>query len=238
VPETRGLRAPAGAGRPAQLPILDQLGLLVSLPGFGLVGLVSFSIFFARTGGLFTVVPLMAEERLRLRPDQIGFGLSLVSIVGLLLAYPSGALVDRFGRKAVIVPATLLNSAAMLLFAVVPSWPWFFVACLAWAAATGIGGAAPAAYAADMAPPGITAAVLGTYRMVADFGYVAGPFCLGLTADLVSPAAAFALSALLTGVTGLAFARYAPETLERGGRTQPAPTPPAAIVEAEATGRD
>jgi MFS family permease len=222
VPETWGLRESAGVARP-RLAMIEQLRLLVAIPGFGLIGLVSFSVFFARTGGLFNVVPLIAKNRLHLTPDQIGVGLGLVSVVGLTLAYPSGALVDRFGRKAVIVPATLLNSVAMVLFAIVAEWRWFLFACLTWAISTGISGAAPAAYAADVAPPGITAAALGAYRMLADAGYVAGPVLLGLTADLVSPPAALVVAALLTVVTGFAFALGAPETLPA---KDPPPQPP------------
>ena len=215
VPETRprrvGTDSPGTA--PKLLPVWEQLRLLRAIPGFGLIGLVSFSVFFSRTGALFNVIPLDAETRLGLGPDRIGLGLGLISVVGLLLAYPSGVLVDRFGRKAVIVPASLLTAAAMLLFAVVPAWNWFLVACLLWAAATGISGAAPAAYAADVAPPRMTAAALGTYRMLADAGYVAGPLLLGAIADVASPAAALGTAALLLTVCGLAFARLAPETM-------------------------
>jgi len=34
-----------------------------------------------------------------------------------------------------------------------------------WSLATGVSGAAPAAYAADVAPPGMTAAAMSTFRM-------------------------------------------------------------------------
>ena len=39
-----------------------------------------------------------------------------------------------------------------------------------------MGGAAPAAYAADSAPPGMNAAAIGAFRMTGDAGYVIGPF--------------------------------------------------------------
>ena len=220
VPETHAFRPQSSEPGATPLPVRAQLRLFRTIPGFGLIGMVSFAVFFARTGALFNVVPLDAASRLRLGPDRIGLGLGTISVVGLLLAYPSGALVDRFGRKAVIVPATLLTAASMLLFAVVPTWSWFLLACLLWAAATGVSGAAPAAYAADVAPAGRTAAALGTYRMMADAGYVAGPLALGALADLLSPAAALAAAAILVAAAGSAFAWRAPETLtasaERG----------------------
>ena len=211
--------------RSAAPSFLAQLRLLRATPGFLLVSLVSFAAFFARTGALFNVIPLRAEDELGLRPDQIGLGLATISVVGLLLAYPSGVLVDRFGRKAVIVPSTVLSGAAMLFFAVVPDFRSFLLACAVWSAASGISAAAPAAYAADIAPPGMTAAALGTYRAIADSGYVAGPLLLGLIADLFSPIAALVLTAILLVVGGLTFARLAPETLPR---PRPSASPQAA----------
>ena len=80
-------------------------------PGFLMISLVSFASFFARTGALFTLIPLLAKERLDLSTDQIGLGLALISVMAIVLSYPSGALADRFGRKLVIVPATILHRA-------------------------------------------------------------------------------------------------------------------------------
>ena len=212
IPETRGLHAAKGGPRPT-MSLAHQLGLLRSVPGFALIGFVSFTVFFARTGALFNVVPLLAQDRIGLTADRIGLSLGMVSIVGLVLAYPSGMLVDRWGRKAVIVPATLLTAAAMPLFAVVTTWPAFLAASLVWACATGVGGAAPGAYAADTAPRDATAAALGTYRAVADLGYVVGPLLLGAIADLAGPAEALLFTSLLTAAAAVAFALRAPETL-------------------------
>lgn len=97
----------------------------------------------------------MVSQRLDLAPDQIGLGLSLVSLGALLLAYPSGVLVDDFGRKAVIVPATLTSGLAAGLFALTPA-------------------------SAGFCSP---AAVMSTYRMLSDAGYVLGPLVLGIIAD-------------------------------------------------------
>ena len=138
----------------------------------------------ARTGALFNIIPILARDRLALHPDRIGFGLALASIVGLALAYPAGVFVDRYGRKIIIVPATVLSGLSLLVFLLAPTYAWFLVGCAAWSVAMGISGAAPAAYAADTAPGGMNAAALSTYRMLADLGYVVGPIVLGLVADL------------------------------------------------------
>jgi len=223
VPETRPADAFIGTATKGPSPRV-RLRLLGATPGFALISLVSFVAFFARTGALFNVVPLRAKNAIGLGPAQIGLGLGMISIVSMVLAYPSGMLVDRFGRKAVIVPALVLNGSAMLLFAVVPTFGWFVLACLLWGCASAVSGAAPAAYATDVAPKGMMASALGTYRMVADAGYVVGPLALGAIAGVYSTTLALVVPAVLLISMSLIFALLAPETLSRT-RTIARPTP-------------
>ena len=176
------------------------------------MSLIAFVNAVARTGALFNIIPILARDRLALDPDRIGFGLALASVVGLALAYPAGVLVDRYGRKIIIVPATVLSGISLLLFLMAPTYAWFLVACAAWSVAMGISGAAPAAYAADTAPAGMNASALGTYRMLSDLGYVVGPIALGLAADLAGANAALAATAVVLTAVALLFARLAPET--------------------------
>lgn len=218
VPETRGTR-PGGVTRAAP-PFTAQVRLLTAQPAFLLISLVAFANAFARTGGLFNLVPILAEDQIGLNSSQIGVGLSLVSIGGLAVAYPSGMLVDRFGRKSVIVPATFLSGMALYLFAFAPNFAWFLLSCSFWAIASGVSGAAPAAYAADVAPAGMNAAAMGAFRMLADAGYVVGPALLGWSADLLGTHAALYATGALLALCGLSFARFAPETY-RSAREKP-----------------
>ena len=89
---------------------------------------------------------------------------------------------------------------------------WFMAACLVWGIASAVGGAAPSAYAADSAPPGLNATTIGVYRMAGDAGYVVGPILLGLLTDLRGPDAALLISAGLLGAGAVLFAWLAPET--------------------------
>ena len=189
-----------------------QVRLLTAQIGFALVSLISFVSAFARTGALFNVIPVLAHDRLGLSAQRIGLGLGLASLVGLALIYPSGVLVDRYGRKVVIVPATLVSGASLVVFLLMPSYAWFLAGCVAWSLAVGVSGAAPAAYAADVAPPGMNAAAMSTYRMLADLGYVLGPIALGLITDAFGANAALATAAVLLVAVAVVFARVAPET--------------------------
>ncbi|HKZ05978.1 MAG TPA: MFS transporter [Methylomirabilota bacterium] len=217
VPETRNFRGAAeAAAEAAPAAFGAQLRLLAGRLGFVLVGLTAFMNAVARTGALFSVIPILARDRLALSTDRIGFGLAVASIVGLALAYPAGVMVDRYGRKVVIVPATVMAGVSLMVFLFAPSYAWFLVGCAVWSVAAGIGGAAPAAYAADVAPPGMNAAAMSAYRMVGDLGYVVGPVVLGVAADLAGADATLAATAALLVAVAAVFARLAPETYRAG----------------------
>jgi MFS family permease len=194
---------------------------LTSQLGFSLIAIVSFCTFFARTGGLFNLIPTLADNKIGLSSGQIGAGLAMISLMGLLLAYPSGVMVDRYGRKWVIVLSTVISGFSLIAFAQAPDFLWFFVACAMWAISSGIAAAAPSAYAADMAPPGMNAPAMSMYRMLADFGYVAGPLLLGTAADFFATETALYATAAMVIIAGAAFAWLAPESYRR----EPAPKP-------------
>jgi MFS transporter, DHA1 family, multidrug resistance protein len=216
--ETRHVRTPE-EGEDLQPGFFGQMKLITADRAFLLVCLVSFAQFFARTGAIFNLVPIRAQNVMNLSPTQIGFGLAFVSIISLILAYPSGYLVDRFGRKTVIVPSTLISGIGLAMFAGTGGFGWFLFSCFMWAVGGGLAGAAPAAYAADVAPKGMQAAAMGTYRMMADTGYVFGPALLGFAADGFGAGNSLIATATFVAMCGLAFAAFAPETY-RGGVNQ------------------
>ena len=218
VGETRGLSHPQGGRGWSRRPtLLTQMRLLAAQIGFVLVCLVGLVNAVVRTGGLFNIIPVLGSVRLGLSVAEIGGALALGSVIGLSVAYPTGMLVDRFGRKAVIVPATMLAGFSLLIFCFAPSYPWFTTACVLWGVAMSVGGSAPAAYAADLAPPGMNAAAMSTYRMVSDLGYVIGPIALGLVVDGYGSITALLAAAGLTILVGLAFRLVAPETHRNRG---------------------
>lgn len=215
VPETRHLSSDRdhSTSKNASLNFRQQMRFLLRAEGIVLIGMVGLSAAFARTGGLFNIIPLLADQEIGLDPDQIGLGLGMVSIVGLVLVYPSGVLVDKFGRKAVIVPSTVLSGIAMLAFVLADGFGPFMVASIFWAVATGIAGAAPGAYAADVAPPGMMASSMGLYRTLSDIGYVIGPLVLGAVSDAAGADSALVVTAILLFSVGTVFALRASETM-------------------------
>lgn len=228
VPETRHLANVVSTAESLANPLnfRQQIGVLTRNEGLMLISMIGLMAAFARTGGLFNVIPLMAENEIGLNPTQIGLGLGMISIVSLIFVWPSGVLTDTLGRKPVLVPATLLSGVGFIFFVWANDFTTFLIACFIWSCAGGFAGGAPGAYAADMAPAGMTAAAMGLYRALMDVGYVAGPLTIGLMADLWGVDIALVVTAALIIITGTIFAIRAPEThpgRQRTAKPRPAP---------------
>ncbi len=221
VGETRDGRQMAAAKRGGGVSFATAVRGLAGQTGFVLACFVSLANAAARTGGLFSVVPLLGSLKLGLSVTEIGFALAVGTVVGLIAAYPGGMLVDYFGRKAVIAPTSAISGLSMLLFCVAPSYAWFMAASIVWGVASSVGGSAPAVYAADSAAAGKNATTLSVFRMVSDVGYVAGPLVLGSIADAFGASEALLAGAALMIVAGVAFAIWAPETYRGRDRAGP-----------------
>ena len=195
------------------LPSLaDQLKILSKNIGFVLVSGIALSHALTRTGGLFNIIPIIGSFRIQLAYDEIGIALAIGSLLGLCAVYPAGVAVDRWGRKAIIVPFTFVTGISFLLFAVAETFFWFAFANALWGIASGIGGSAPAAYAADSAPPGMNASAMSLFRMLGDIGYVVGPILLGFIVDIHGTNVALYMAASILFIIGTLIARFAPES--------------------------
>ncbi len=188
---------------------------------FLLVGLVSFVQFFARTGAFFTVVPLLGKDRIGLGESQIGVAQTLAQVVNLAVLYHAGLLADRLGRKRVIVPATLVCSLAVAMFALSGSYAVYLLSTFLWGLGSGFAGPSPAAYVADLAPPALRGRVFGAYRSLADSGYIVGPILLGWLAGVGGYGLPLLLTAVLFLLSGALFGLAAPELALRASPAQP-----------------
>jgi DHA1 family multidrug resistance protein-like MFS transporter len=183
-----GTRAPGPGGAGAQ-PALPAAGALTTLrplltnAGFTLVSLVTFSIFFTRSGTRQTVLALLGNDELGLSAGALGGIFAMMAFINLLTIGPSGAWADRFGRKLVIVPSAALSAVALGMFALTTNLGLFLVSAVLLALGTGLSGPAPAAYAADVVPAEARGLGMGLYRTYSDVGLVVGPPLLGWIVD-------------------------------------------------------
>jgi MFS family permease len=200
------------ARRPAAPSLGAVLRLLLTDRSFLLVSGVTLTTFLTRTGGQMTLLPLLGHERLGMSEAAIGGVFTLIAVVNFATLYVAGALADRFGRKAVIVPAGVLTAVAIGLYGFAASTSGFVFVSVLLGVGIGLAGPAPAAYATDIMPAGAIGPGMGLYRTISDLGFVLGPIALGAVVDARGYGLAFGLNAAMMLMTTLPFAAWAHET--------------------------
>ncbi len=194
---------------------------LLARPDFLLVSMLTMSIFLTRTGGRLTLLPLVGANRLDISPGLLGLIFAMMTVLQLIVLVPGGTMIDKLGRKALIVPSALVTGVALVLFALSGQVWVFIMAAVIHGFGTGILGPAPAAYAADIAPPGMRGVTMGLYRTFGDAGFVIGPVALGGLADLTGFGPALTFNAMVLVSIAVLFAIFARETLRRPVVPQP-----------------
>lgn len=219
LPETRHLAiARATAATQPAIAMGQALRTLLKRRAFLLIGTVTFVQYFARTGALFNIVPILGRNSLGISASATGFALSIASLMNFATIPLSTIMMTRWGRRGGIIPGTIVCGAAFACLAVAFNYPVFLAGMFIWGLGGGIGGSAPAAYAADMAPPGANGVTMGIYLTLADAGYVIGPFLLGWISDIAGVRTALFITAGLFACAITPFALFAPETMHGRSR--------------------
>jgi MFS family permease len=192
----------------------ETKGLLLNR-NFLLISLLALGLFFTQAGGRQAIVPLLGYSTLSLNEVQVGLALSLAQVLNITLVFGGGRVADRFGRKAAILPGSLLMVLALVLFTRSTAYLPFLLSAMILGAGRGIIGAVPQTYAADIAPAGRYGSTLGLYRTLSAAGILAGPLVLGWLADTRGLAFPLEFNAALVLTVAVLFALLARETVRR-----------------------
>ena len=165
-----------------------------------------------------SIIPLWADAQgLDAATISVIFGLS--AAVDMLLFYPGGAIMDRFGRVFVAVPAMIVLGAGFALLPLTHD----AVSIAAVAGLMGLGNGISAGIVmtlgADAAPPADRAQFLSGWRLASDVGHAGGP----LVITAVSAVAPLAAAAVAMGVITWAGAGWLIRWVPRTRRPAPSP---------------
>lgn len=157
---------------------------------------------------------------------SIIFGIA--GAVDVLMSYPSGLLLDRYGRRAIGAPAMILFAVGYATLPFAGSIVGLTAVAILLGFANGLSNGVIMTVGADIAPPGQRAEFLGAWRLTHDIGMFAGPIAVGaISAVTVLGAAAVAMS--VAGAAGAgAMYRWFPG---RPPTSVPEPAPAAESVE-------
>jgi len=132
-----------------------------------------------------TVLPLWCEQ-LGLDAATTGIVVGISGGVDMLLFYPAGSVMDRFGRVAVAVPALLVLAVGHALLPFTSTALAVAGAGVVMGLGNGMSAGLVMTLGADAAPPGARAQFLGAWRLVTDAGVAGGPVLVGLLAGAAS----------------------------------------------------
>ncbi len=237
VPETRGRLMPnqqmpdtefeqgrESGARAAPMSGFRQFSFMLSR-GYVLIMLIFIGAFFIRGGGLFTLFPLIARNDLGLSETFVGVMQTLPAVASLLVLPFVGAISDRLGRKAIIVPGMFLYIVCLVVMGYsAPIWILsaavvFAIGIFIFGIAQGMEGPVPIAYIADISPTERQATAQGMARTLGDVALMSGGPVLGLVSDSFNNETALYGTAVAMSIFMLIFWLFARETAGRRVRS-------------------
>lgn len=144
------------------------------------------------------LVPLWAES-VGFSPAQTSLVFGVAGAIDMALFYPSGWLMDRYGRVAAAVPSMVVLGVGMALLPLATSLVAVTAAATVLGVGNGLGAGLIMTLGADASPADGRAQFLGGWRLCADVGRAAGPLALSGLSTIMSLGA----SAVVLGVGAL-----------------------------------
>ena len=172
---------------------------------FLLVAVASATIFMTRAGTRGTLMPLHAEDALGWGPAEIGIVFTVTGALTLFTLMPAAWAADHISRRFVVGFSGVVAGIGAMLAGSIVSPVGFVLGNVVMSLGTGTAGPAPAAYVADIAPPGKRGIAVALYRSAGDVGFLAAPPLLGLLAEATSLSTALIVGGVLVAVGGLVF---------------------------------
>jgi MFS family permease len=206
VPDLPEARAPKRTGKTA-LPSPGQVirqhrRLFATL---GLAVLATGAVRAARQ----TVIPLWAQH-IGLSAEQTSIIFGIASAIDVSLFYPSGKIMDRFGRLAIAVPSMTLLGTAMMLLPLSHNIIMLSVLAMLMSAGNGLSSGIVITLGADVAPPLIRLRFFSIWRVMSDTGNALGPIAVSAIATIATLATGIVAVGAFGPLAAAGMARWVP----------------------------
>ncbi|GGE72371.1 MFS transporter [Nesterenkonia cremea] len=204
------------ARSPAAKPTL--LGILVEHRRMFLtLGTVALLVGIIR-GARQQVIPLWGEH-IGLDPTTISLIFGLAGGIDMLLFYPAGKVMDRFGRLWLGVPAMVLLGITMALIPVTATVSGLAIVGVLLGFANGLGSGIMMTISSDVSPEIGRPQFLGIWRLLTDIGMGAGPLILSGGAALGSLAVGVWVAAAMGPLSSAGMQRWLSRYSDHANRT-------------------
>jgi MFS family permease len=207
---------PSNARVPVRTVVRDQRSVFATL---GVGALLVSAIRAARQ----VVLPLWGTH-LGLSPTTISVIFGVSGAVDMLLFYPAGKVMDRYGRAFVAVPSMGLLGLSLLLVPLTSSAGALLAVGLLIGVGNGMSSGLVMTLGADLAPPDRRPVFLGVWRVFYDAGNGVGPFLIAGVAAAATLGAGIAAMGVVglfgAGWLGFWIPRRVPRAVPRGRRSR------------------
>lgn len=170
-------------------------------------------------------IPLWGDA-IGMSPSQIGFILSGSIFIEVLLFYPTGIVMDRWGRKWTGVPCLVFMAIGLMLFPFAHSFTGLLLAGMVTGLGNGFGSGIAMTLGADFSPPVGRNEFLGVWRLVGDVGGAAGPMLIGGLAGAIGLGGAIVASGGVGALGAIVLLFFVAEPLKRARTSVEAPVEP------------
>lgn len=178
LPDVPGTRRSVEATPPMVSLVREHLPVLRTL---GVAALLVMAVRHSRQ----SVLPLRCESiGLDAAQTSLVFGFS--GAMDMLLFYPAGSVMDRFGRAAAGIPSMVVLGLAHVLLPLTSTFGWVVAVGLLMGVGNGMGAGLVMTLGADVSPAAGRPTFLGAWRLMADLGNAAGPLAVGAVAAAAS----------------------------------------------------
>jgi MFS family permease len=161
------------------------------------------------------VLPLWAEH-IGMSGATIALVFGVAGALDVGLSYPAGVGLDRFGRRAMAVPAMTLYAAGLLCIPLADSEAGVWIVALVVASANGLTNGLVMTIGADAACEDARPQFLALWRLLHDGGSAGAPAAVGALAGLLGLGAASACTGLVGLAGAVVFGVFLPRTHRTG----------------------
>ena len=156
------------------------------------------------------VLPLWAQH-IGLSPAQTSIVFGIASAVDMVLFYPSGKVMDRWGRLAIALPSMVVMAIGMFILVLTHGIITLTVVAMLMSFGNGIGSGIMQTIGADAAPVEGRRPFLGIWRLYGDSGQAVGPLIVSVVAGVATLAAGIVSVGFVGLLAALGLALWVPK---------------------------
>jgi len=177
----------------------------------------------ARGGQEYGSLNLYAVYAYHVGPETLGLLNSAALLVGIPTPFLTGYLMDRFGRRSVIVPGFSSYAVAVVLMSLTAFFPelpfsYFLLTYVLVQATQGTTGGTMQVLGTDLSPPFARGRFFAIWRLIGQFGGTITPGIFAFIADHVSYGLGFIYLAACAVVVAIGVGGVLGDTLARADR--------------------